>query len=123
MTVKLKQKISELQKDFTENPEKAVLNYKSFSILNEGLQSHAQLRNHKLVVDEPTSIGGKDEGPSPVELILAALGSCQEITYKAYATALDINLESVSVKLNAILDLKGFLFLDKNTRPGIQNNY
>ena len=26
MTVKLKQKISELQKDFTENPEKAVLN-------------------------------------------------------------------------------------------------
>ena len=88
MTVKLKQKISELQKDFTENPEKAVLNYKSFSILNEGLQSHAQLRNHNLVVDEPTSIGGKDEGPSPVELILAALGSCQEITYKAYALSL-----------------------------------
>ena len=121
MTVKLKQKISELQKDFTENPEKAVLNYESFSILNEGLQSHVQLRDHNLVVDEPTSIGGKDEGPSPVELILAALGSCQEITYKAYATALDINLESVSVKLNAILDLKGFLALDKNTRPGFQN--
>ena len=121
MTVELKQIISDLQKNFTENPEKAVLDYESNSTLNEGLQSNVTVRNHKIVVDEPTSFGGKDEGPSPVELILAALGSCQEITYKAFATALGINLESVSVKLKAKLDLKGFLAIDDNTRPGFQN--
>jgi uncharacterized OsmC-like protein len=121
MTVELKQIISDLQKNFTENPEKAVLDYESNSTLNEGLQSNVTVRNHKVVVDEPTSFGGKDEGPSPVELILAALGSCQEITYKAFATALGINLESVSVKLKAKLDLKGFLAIDDNTRPGFQN--
>jgi len=79
------------------------------------------LREHKLVVDEPKSFGGKDEGPSPVELILAALATCQEITYKAFATASGINIESVSVNLTGTLDLHGFLALNKNTRPGFQH--
>ena len=69
----------------------------------------------------PKVLGGKDEGPSPVELILAALATCQEITYKAFATAAGINIESVSVKLKGELDLQGFLALNKNTRPGFQS--
>ena len=121
MSKNLKKIISGLQKDFTANPENAVVQYESTSILKEGLQSNVQLRDHKLIVDEPKSFGGKDEGPSPVELILAALATCQEITYKAFATALGINLESVSVNLNGTLDLQGFLGLNNNTRPGFQN--
>ena len=120
-TDNLKETIGSLQKEFTENPDRAILSYTSLSKLKEGLQSKATLRDHKLTIDEPTSFGGKDEGPSPVELILAALGSCQEITYKAFATALGIDLKSVSVKLDAKLDLKGFLAIDDKTRPGFQN--
>ena len=59
-------------------------------------------------MDEPKSFGGKDEGPSPVELILAALATCQEITYKAFATAAGINIESVSVNLKGELRSSGF---------------
>ena len=121
MSDNLKETINNLQEDLTANPENAVVQYESASILKEGLQSNVQLRNHKLIVDEPKSFGGKDEGPSPVELILAALATCQEITYKAFATALGTNLESVSVNLNGTLDLQGFLGLNKNTRPGFQN--
>ena len=51
---------------------------------------------------------------------MAALGSCQEITYKAFATALGIDLKSVSVNLKADLDLKGFLAIDDKVRPGFQ---
>jgi len=119
-TDNLRETIGGLQKQFTENPEKAVLTYYSSSKLVEGLQSKATLRNHKLTIDEPTSFGGKDEGASPVELILAALGSCQEITYKAFATALGIDIKSVSVDLKADLDLKGFLAIDDKVRPGFQ---
>ena len=119
-TDNLRETIGGLQKQFTETPEKAVLAYYSSSKLVEGLQSKAKLRNHKLTIDEPTSFGGKDEGASPVELILAALGSCQEITYKAFATALEIDIKSVSVDLKADLDLKGFLAIDDKVRPGFQ---
>ena len=114
MSNNLKETISNLQKDFTANPKNAVVQYESNSILKEGLQSVVTLREHKLiVVDEPKSFGGKDEGPSPVELILAALATCQEITYKAFATAAGINIESVSVNLKGELDLQGFLALNK----------
>ena len=119
-TDNLKETIGGLQKQFTEKPENAVLTYYSSSKLVEGLQSKVTVRDHKLTIDEPTSFGGKDEGASPVELILAALGSCQEITYKAFATALGIDLKNVSVNLKADLDLKGFLAIDDKVRPGFQ---
>ena len=52
---------------------------------------------------------------------MAALATCQEITYKAFATALGIKIDSVSVELNGTLDLQGFLALNKDIRPGFQS--
>ena len=84
----------------------------------ENLRSEAKIRQFSLTVDEPPSLGGSDTGPNPVELVLAALATCQEITYRAYATALSVPLESVSVKLEGALDLRGFFAVDETVRPG-----
>jgi uncharacterized OsmC-like protein len=84
----------------------------------ENLRSEAKIRQFSLTVDEPPTFGGSDAGPNPVELVLAGLATCQEITYRAYATALGIPLESVSVKLDGILDLRGFFAVDEGARPG-----
>ena len=63
--------------------------------------------------------GGTDTGPNPVELVLAALGTCQEITYRLYADALGIPLRGVSVKVEGDLDPRGFFAVDGGqTRPG-----
>ncbi len=116
MSKNLKKIISGLQKDFTANPENAVVQYESTSILKEGLQSNVQLRDHKLIVDEPKSFGGKDEGPSPVELILAALATCQEITYKAFATALTtISLNEIFTSPLALMVLRAAMALSMFT--------
>jgi uncharacterized OsmC-like protein len=84
----------------------------------ENLRSEARIRQFSLTVDEPPSLGGSDAGPNPVELILAGLATCQEITYRAYATALGVPLDSVSVKLDGDLDLRGFFAVDERVRPG-----
>ncbi len=66
-------------------------------------------RAHKLLVDEPASFGGSDLSASPVELVLVALGSCQQIMYSALASVRDIPLEECEVTLTAKLNVRGLL--------------
>jgi putative redox protein len=44
-----------------------------------------KVREHRMGVDEPTDKGGDDTGPSPQELLAAALASCTAITMEMYA--------------------------------------
>lgn len=86
----------------------------------EGLKSEIKIRQFSLDVDEPETLGGRDQAPNPVEYVLAALASCQEITYRLYADALGIPLNTVSVKLKGTVDLRGFFAVDEDIRPGYQ---
>ena len=118
MSEALRELIVATQTKFKADPREAQVTFRSESSLQEGLRSQVAMRDHTLTVDEPEELGGTDSGPNPVELILAALGSCQEITYRAYATALGIPLEKVSVTLDGDIDLRGFFGVDDSVRPG-----
>ena len=56
--------------------------------------------NHILVTDEPVETGGKDAGPDPYTLLLAALGSCISMTTTLYAKRKGWPLERVIVRLH-----------------------
>lgn len=118
MTEVLRQIIADTQAAFIEDPSKAKAKFTSQSRLVEGFHSRAAMRDHHISVDEPESLGGSDKGPNPVELVLAALGTCQEITYRAYAAAMGIPLDGVSVKVEGDIDLRGFFAVADDVRPG-----
>lgn len=86
----------------------------------DGLRSVVRIRGFEVPVDEPPSLGGADTAPNPVELALAALATCQEITYRLHADHLGIPLDGVAVTLEGELDLRGFFDVDAAVRPGFR---
>lgn len=62
-------------------------------------QQLVQAGAHRFLADEPTSVGGLDSGPSPYDLLLAALGTCTAMTLRLYAERKALPLDRVSVQL------------------------
>ena len=50
-----------------------------------GFRTGVAVRQHTLIADEPTEVGGTDEGPTPYDLLGAALGTCTAMTLRMYA--------------------------------------
>jgi len=66
----------------------------------EGYRTEIVAGRHRLVADEPLSMGGTDNGPDPYGLLLAGLGACTSITLRMYADHKQWPLENVDVHLN-----------------------
>ena len=52
-----------------------------------------------LIVDEPFGAGGLGSGPTPFDLLSAALGSCSLMTMRRYATDREWPLERLAVRV------------------------
>lgn len=104
-----------------EHPDAAKMDIRAETQLEEDVRCSATVRDFpSLVIDEPPGLGGRDAGPNPVELVLVALGTCQEIIYSAYAAVMGVPLDSVKVSLQGKLDLRGLLAMDPAVPPGYQ---
>ena len=64
-----------------------------------GFAQQIETGPHRLTADEPTDAGGNNTGPSPYDLLLAALGTCTSMTISLYARSRKWPLESVTVNL------------------------
>lgn len=60
-------------------------------------QNAVQAGQHRFFADEPASVGGTDTGPSPYDLLGAALGACTSMTLRMYADFKKLELGAVTV--------------------------
>jgi putative redox protein len=66
----------------------------------EGYEHEVEIREHRIIVDEPQDKGGTDQGPAPSELLAASLGSCTAITIEMYAARKEWGLGAVEVAVD-----------------------
>lgn len=65
----------------------------------DGFAQEIVAGQHRFHADEPLAAGGTDTGPSPYDLLCAALGACTSMTLGMYAQRKQWPLASVTVRL------------------------
>lgn len=64
-----------------------------------GFRTEIIANGHRLVADEPVAVGGADSGPTPYDLLAAALGACTGMTLRMYADQKKLPLDAVVVRI------------------------
>ena len=88
------------------------------SFVHAGAEDETREHPFTLLGDEPPVLLGQNRGPNAVELLLAALGFCYSVGYVANAAARGIEIEEMSYVIEGDIDLRNFLGLGDETRPG-----
>jgi putative redox protein len=65
-----------------------------------GVRFDAQIRSHRISVDQPFHTGGEDAGPMPIELLGAALGTCIALYVQQYLHVRGLPYEGMRVEVD-----------------------
>src|SRR5262245_47234546 len=66
---------------------------------DNGLRFSADIRSHRLILDQPRYAGGEDAGPTPLELLGASLGSCIALYVYRFLTARNLSVAGLRVEV------------------------
>jgi len=119
---------------FADTPELAQFQWRSSVAWVNGTHSEAEVetfsgfgeeqRHSKTFafdIDHPLQFAAEDNGSTPVEYVLVALGSCLTAGVAAIAQQRKIQLNSVSATISAEMDLHGILGADPDIRNGFSS--
>ena len=79
------------------NSSRGTRSMRAIAHLREKFTHDVKAGDHSIVSDEPAEAGGDDLGPSPQELLAAALASCTAVTMKMYAERKGWDLTGLAV--------------------------
>lgn len=83
--------------------------------LGEALPRRFTLRG-----DHPPALLGNNTGPTAIETFLAALGACMAGTFAAQATTRGVEIDSLEIDVEGVMDLNGFFGL-RPVAPGLSD--
>ncbi|WP_049906299.1 OsmC family protein [Halorubrum aidingense] len=96
---------------------------KSVTTIDEFDQAGETIHTREFTLrgDEPEQILGERTAPNAVELLLGALGSCLSVGYAASAAHMGIELDDLRFEMEGDVDLRGFLGISEDVRPGYES--
>lgn len=73
-----------------------------------------------MTIDEPTSMGGTDAGPSPVQVLLLSLAGCLNVTGHEIARQKGLKLHGMKIRIEGVMNPCTFLGCSFEERAGFQ---
>lgn len=84
-------------------------------------RTEIETRGFKLIVDEPTELGGTNLAPNPVEYILAGYAGCINVVAHITAKELNIDLKDLNISIDGDIDPGRLFGQSFKERAGYQN--
>ncbi|WP_256105980.1 OsmC family protein [Streptomyces sp. ODS05-4] len=85
---------------------------------SEGARARTTARSFTLETDEPEPLGGTDKAIDPMELVLAAVGTCLTVGWVTQAVIRGVSYQDLRIEVTGDFDLRGYLAVDGQVRPG-----
>lgn len=92
--------------------------FRTSTTWDDGARARTVARSFAIETDEPAPLGGTDQAVDPMELLLASLGTCLTIGWVTQARKRDVDFRNLSIDVEGDYDLRGYLALDEEIRPG-----
>jgi len=99
------------------NPDLGRTVTKARSVWKGGYRVETDVKDFKVIVDEPCAVGGSDSGPNPMALLLGAYGACFSIVFIFLATMKGHEIEKLELDLEGNIDVPAFLAIDETLGP------
>ena len=64
-----------------------------------GMRFAAQVRSHRVLVDQPERAGGQDEGPMPIEMLGVSLGTCVALYVQQFLESRKLPYQGMRVEV------------------------
>jgi len=78
------------------------------------------VRDFRFIISEPEKIGGRNEGPTPMEYVLGALNGCLSVVIELVANEHGFGLRDLHISSSGLVDQRG-LFGTANVSPQFQS--
>ena len=87
------------------------------AVLGDATMVQVVAGRHRFLVDEPERAGGRDAAANPIDLALAALGSCTAITYRYWSELLGVPIDSVEIEVRGEGDVRALIGMADDVSP------
>ena len=81
-------------------------------------RADVSIRDFTVIIDEPEKLGGTNAGPNPIEIELASLAGCLNVTGHLVAKEMGISLEKLEMKVSGSLNPAKFMGRGSDERAG-----
>ncbi len=126
-------RLGELVRRLKEDPGAGIVKCEARSRWEGGLRTHTEVsywwrdgarddraRAHTIEADSPEALLGGDAGPTPIELVLAALGSSLAVGVAAQAAQRGVKLEALELNVQGDFDIRMLFGATERVHPGLQ---